>query len=99
MIIRRVSPMSAAKTGGMLYALLGLLYGVIFALISFTGMGALAGAGAEGMGMLGPIFGVGAIVILPIVLGIFGFIFMAIAAAFYNIAAKLAGGLEIQVDP
>lgn len=89
MVIRRIEPMSAAKVGGMLYALLGLLFGVIFTLISFTGMG------AAGMGSYGMLFGAGAIIILPIVYGIAGFIFCGIAAAFYNVAAKLSGGLEV----
>jgi hypothetical protein len=92
MIVRRIEPMSAAKVGGMLYALLGLLLGVIFTLISFTGMG------AAGMGSYGMLFGAGAIIILPIVYGIIGFIACAIMAAFYNLAAKLAGGIEVQVD-
>jgi hypothetical protein len=94
MVIRRIEPMSAAKVGGMLYALLGLLIGVIFTLISFTGMG----MGGTGMGAYGMMFGAGAIIILPIVYGILGFIFCGISAAFYNLAAKLAGGLEVQTD-
>jgi hypothetical protein len=36
MVIRRIEPMSAAKVGGVLYALLGLLFGVIFSLLSLT---------------------------------------------------------------
>jgi hypothetical protein len=94
MVIRRIEPMSAAKVGGMLYALLGLLFGVIFTLFSFTGMGMMG----AGMGSMGALFGVGAIIILPIVYGIAGFIFCGIAAAFYNVAAKMAGGLEIQAE-
>ena len=93
MVIRRTEPMSAAKVGGVLYALLGLLFGVIFSLLSLTGM---TGAGMAAYGML---FGAGAIIILPIVYGILGFIFIGIAAALYNVAAKMAGGLEVQVDP
>jgi hypothetical protein len=93
MVIRRIEPMSAAKCGGVLYALLGLVFGVIFSLLSLTGMG---GAGMAAYGML---FGVGAIIILPILYGILGFIFLGIAAALYNVAAKMAGGLEIQVEP
>jgi|RhiMetdeSRZDD1v2_1073273.scaffolds.fasta_scaffold195939_3 hypothetical protein len=96
MVIRRIEPMSAAKVGGMLYALLGLLIGVIFTLISFTGMG-MMGAGS-GMGSYSMMFGAGAIIILPILYGILGFIFCGISAAFYNLAAKLAGGLEVQTD-
>lgn len=94
MIVRRIEPMSAAKVGGMLYALLGLLIGVIFTLISFTGMG----MGGAGMGSYGMLFGAGAVIILPIVYGILGFCLAGISAAFYNIAAKLAGGIVLTVD-
>jgi hypothetical protein len=94
MIIRRIEPMSAAKVGGALYAMLGLLVGCLFTLVSFTGFAASAS-----MGSMGALFGVGAIIILPIVYGIMGFIVMGISAFVYNIAAKMAGGIELQVEP
>lgn len=93
MIIRRIEPMSAAKVGGVLYALLGVVFGAIFTLISFTGFGAMAGAGSYGA-----LFGVGAIIILPIVYGIIGFIFTGLSTVFFNFAAKIAGGLEVQAE-
>jgi hypothetical protein len=93
MIVRRIEPMSAAKVGGALYALLGLVFGALFTLISFTGFSAFTGMSSYGM-----LFGVGAIIILPIVYGICGFIFAGISAFFYNVAAKFAGGLEITTD-
>lgn len=86
--------MSCAKVGGTLYALLGLVMGVGFTLISMVGFGAMGDAAS----MFGPIFGIGAIILLPIVYGIMGFIFMGIAAALYNVAAKFAGGIEFQAD-
>jgi hypothetical protein len=91
MIVRRVEPFSAAKVGGALYALLGLVFGALFTLISFTGLTA-------GMSSYGALFGVGAIIILPIVYGIIGFIFAGLSAFFYNIAAKMTGGLEVQAE-
>ncbi|HEU5220137.1 MAG TPA: hypothetical protein VFU23_15865 [Gemmatimonadales bacterium] len=93
MIIRRIAPMSAAKVGGVLYALLGLVTGAIFTLISFTGVAAAAGMGAYGM-----LFGVGAILILPICYGILGFIVVGISTAFFNVAARFAGGLVVEAE-
>ncbi|HEV8148944.1 MAG TPA: hypothetical protein VGP61_02035 [Gemmatimonadales bacterium] len=93
MIIRRVEPGSAAKVGGTLYALLGLLVGLLFSLASLAGLGAgLAGS------PFAMIFGIGAIIIMPILYGCFGFIVLFISAALYNLAAKWAGGLVIQAE-
>lgn len=94
MIVRRVEPFSAAKVGGMLYAILGLILGIIFTLMSST-IGSMMGSGA---GSFGALFGVGSIILLPIVYGIVGFIACLIMAALYNAAAKFAGGIEIQVE-
>ena len=65
MILKRVGPLSAAKVAGTLYALLGLLIGAIFALVALAGPGITSGKGAS-LGFLAPLFGVGAIIILPI---------------------------------
>lgn len=94
MVIRRIEPMSCAKVGGTLYALLGLVIGIFFSLASMVGFGALGGAGSG----YGALFGVGAIILLPILYGVLGFIFMYITAALYNVAAKFAGGMVLQTD-
>jgi hypothetical protein len=94
MIIRRIEPMSCAKVGGTLYALLGLVIGVCFSLLSLVGFGALGGSGSS----MGALFGVGAIILLPILYGVLGFIFMYITAALYNVAAKFAGGLALEIE-
>ena len=44
------------------------------------------------------VFGVGAVVILPIVYGILGAIFGALTAALYNLVAGMAGGLRLDVE-
>ena len=99
MIIRKVNVASAAKVGGTLYALLGLIFGVIVALISMAGAGFAAAAQQDpamsGMmgSMLGAMFGVGAIVFLPIFYGVMGLIFGALIAALYNMVAGIMGGL------
>jgi F0F1-type ATP synthase membrane subunit a len=97
MIIRRIGVLSAAKIGGILGAALGLLAGLMFSAIS--GLGGLAAAvqqgGEPGAGwLLG--LGAAAIIVMPILYGMFGFIGGAIQAFIYNLAARFVGGLEVE---
>jgi hypothetical protein len=96
MVIRRVGPLSFAKIAGVVYALMGLLIGGIFSLISVVG-GAFAPTGSDA-GMAGMLFGAAAIVILPIFYGVLGFVMSLIGAALYNLVAGLVGGIELEVQ-
>lgn len=98
MVIRRISPLSAGKLFGALYAIMGFLIGIVFAIIGMAG--AAAGMSNEsGAGALpGMIFGVGAIVILPLFYGVLGFVMTAFTAWLYNIMAGMVGGIQIEVD-
>jgi hypothetical protein len=100
-VIARVSPGSAFKVGLVLYALLGLIAGVLLALFSL-----MAGSIASHLGpsappglssAVGVAGGVGAIIIAPILYGIFGGIIFGIAAWIYNLVAKWVGGLEVDI--
>lgn len=95
MVITRVNAVSVAKVAAVLYAGLGLLFGAMFSLIGMAGVGNLF-AGNEGAGFFGMLFGVGAIIILPICYGIFGFIGSFIMASLFNLAAGMTGGIEIE---
>lgn len=99
MVIRRVGPLSCAKVGGLLYAVMGLVAGVFFALFSsiFSAAGMWTDM-PDGAGMMGLFFGVGAIVVLPICYGILGFLTALIGAAIYNVLAGVVGGVEIDVQ-
>jgi hypothetical protein len=94
MTITRVSPMSVAKISGVLYGLLGLIFGAIISALAMAG--AMAPDGGEG-GPLGMIFGAAAIVILPLFYGCLGFVMTALMAALFNLAAGWTGGVEIDV--
>jgi len=97
MVIKRVGPLSIAKIAFVLYAGIGFLIGVVVALISVAGMGAqLTQNGAPAF--LGPLLGVGAVVFLPIVYGLMGLVTTLIMAALFNGAARLTGGVEIEVQ-
>jgi hypothetical protein len=92
-VISRIGPVSAAKVCGLVYAAIGLCIGVLVFLGSLLGGAALGRAFGFGMGM-----GIGAVIILPIVYGAIGFIGTVIAAAVYNWAAGVVGGIEIDTD-
>ena len=44
------------------------------------------------------LFGAGSIVILPIFYGVIGAVMMMLTALLYNLAARIAGGIEIEVQ-
>jgi len=94
MIIRRVGPLSCAKIAGALYAAMGLIVGAMFSLVALVG-----GLTADSDGaVFASIFGVGAVVLLPLFYGALGFVTTLIAAWLYNVTAGLVGGIEIQTQ-
>lgn len=95
MVVKRIGPLSLAKVSGILYALMGLIFGAIISLVSIVG-GAL-GPG-NNSGFPGILFGAAAIVVLPLFYGVLGFVMSLIAAAIYNFVAAWVGGVEIDVQ-
>jgi hypothetical protein len=94
MVINRIGAFSLAKLSGMLYALIGLIVGALFSLIAMAGA---AFGGGDDAGMMGALFGVGAIIVLPIFYGCMGFVFSLIGAWLYNLLAGMVGGVELDV--
>ena len=75
-ILVRIDPLSLAKIMGVLYAALGLIMGAIFSMLALFG-GLLGGPGGAGFPFGGAealVFGVGAIVALPVMYGGLGFV-------------------------
>jgi hypothetical protein len=97
MVVRRIGPASAAKLGGVLYGLMGLLFGLLFAAVSLVAGSAIAGE-TEGNPLMGALFGVGAIVIMPLMYGAMGLLGGLIGAALYNLCAGMIGGLDLEVE-
>jgi hypothetical protein len=97
-IVRRVGVFSLAKIMGVLYALLGLILGGLFSCISLIGTLAAMPQLSEGSGdqAFGLLFGVGAIIFLPLIYGLMGFIGGLIIAALYNLVAGRIGGIELE---
>lgn len=92
MVIKSVGAFSLAKIMGTLYVIVGLVFGGLLSLV------AMAGFGRSDSGMGGMIFGIGAVIILPIFYGVLGFVFTLIGAWLYNIAAGIVGGVELETE-
>lgn len=96
MVIRRFDVISVGKIAGIIAAAFGLIFALLFLL--FGGMfGAIAQA--QGGGAL-PFAGMGllAVVVMPVMYGIFGFVGGVVQAAIYNVAAGFVGGIRIETE-
>jgi len=82
--IRRFGVLQTAKVVGAIYALLGLVFVPVFLIIS------MRTPRQEGVGP-------GLALALPILYGVFGFIFAALGCAIYNLVAGLVGGVEVEL--
>jgi hypothetical protein len=101
MVIRHIGVGSLARILAALYALWGFIFGVIVALVALAGAGmASTTAGSESPipSWLGGLFGVGAIIFLPICYGVFGAIGGALTAVMYNVVAGMVGGLSVETE-
>lgn len=90
--IKKLGWESIAKVSGALYALLGLIPGLIISLL------ALVGASAMDSGAFGVIFGVGALIFFPVLYGIMGFLLGAIVAFLFNLVAPRVGGIVFEAE-
>ena len=95
MVVKSIGVASVAKMYGAISAGVGLLIGVCIALASMIGAG-FADAGEPAI--FAPIFGVGAVIIMPIFYGIMGVIGGAIGAVLYNVFAGMVGGVTLNVE-
>jgi hypothetical protein len=95
MVIRRVGALSCAKVAGVLYLILGFVFGAFISLFA-AGGSMFADTPASGLG--GMIFGAGAIVILPICYAVFGFVMTLIMASLFNLVVGMTGGIEVDIS-
>ncbi len=91
--IKEVGVLSCGKLFGVLYAIIGFIFGIVVALVSLVG-NAYASSSS---GMFGMLFGVGAMIIFPVFYGVLGFIFASLMAVAYNFVASLIGGIEVEI--
>jgi hypothetical protein len=97
LIVKHIGVWSAARIYAIISAGIGLFIGLCIALLSLIG-GAAAAANSDMPSWVMPIFGVGSIVVFPILYGVMGLIGGAIGAALFNFGARLGGGLQIDVQ-
>ena len=82
--IVRISVLQSSKILTALYVLMGFIYTLIaIPMIIF---------GNNQIRIIGVIY-----LFMPIVLGIFGFVFFVVFAAIYNLLAKWLGGFEVEI--
>lgn len=93
-VIKRIGIGSAAKVYGLTLGLLGIVIGIIYALI-FSFIGTFAD---QEIPMIGAGLGIFMLILIPIVYGIIGFVIGALGAWVYNFVAKTFGGLEIELS-
>jgi uncharacterized membrane protein len=96
MIIKRVGVMSVARIAAAIYGVFGLIAGLVFSLAALAGAGMSREVG-EQVSWLGPMFGLGAIIALPVLYYVFGFLGGAVGAWVFNNVSRATGGLEIEV--
>jgi len=98
MVIRHVNVGSLAKIFGALYAIWGFIFGVLVALFALAGAGMSAASDSGMPGWLGGVFGVGAVILLPIFYGVLGAVGGALTAVMYNVVAGMVGGLRVETE-
>ena len=97
-VLRGVGVVSIGKMAAVLYAAIGLIVGLILAGVGTLGGFAGMAAGERGAGLFGMFFGVGAIIICPILYAIVGALVWMLVAALFNLAVGMIGGIELEVD-
>ncbi|HUD73010.1 MAG TPA: hypothetical protein VMQ62_13710 [Dongiaceae bacterium] len=88
--------MSLAKVLACVYALLGLIFGAVFSIVALVaGSVAQPGSGGPLMGL----FGVAAVIVLPVCYAGLGFVGALIMAGLYNMLAGVVGGVQLDLQP
>lgn len=98
MTITRVRIASLARVAACLYAGIGLIVGVCIFLVSLIGFSLPADNDGGMPPWLAPVFGAGAVVLLPLLYGTLGAIALSVMGLLYNVAARAVGGVQIEVD-
>lgn len=93
MVIKRIGVLKLAIFEGAMMAAFGLL-----AALALMAFGAMLSGVNHNAGVLGAVGGIAALIILPIIYGILGFIAGAITAGLYHLVAGIVGGIEIDVE-
>ncbi len=96
--IQSIPVMPFALMYGCISAVVGFFLGIFYALIFSAVFASIPSSTTAGvnLGWLGLIFGVGAVIIVPIIAFIAGLIIAAIIALVYNFLAPRIGGVKVR---
>ncbi len=104
-VLKKIGVMSLAKMMAVLYAAIGFIVGIFFALFASLFMALsvmpVGGSAAGGNALMPGAFaglGVLAIILFPVGYAIMGFIGGAITAWLYNVIAGHVGGISIELE-
>jgi hypothetical protein len=101
---KKIKVLSFAKFPALLFALLGLIAGILYsfgglAIDTLVSIGLIFSASASTPGLsYGTIFAFGALVGMPLIFAVVGFIVGIIEAVLYNKCIKWLGGLDVDFD-
>jgi hypothetical protein len=95
--IKKLDILSVAKIEGAMGAVFGFIAGLFMAAIGMAFFGFAGMAGTEIPRAASIFFGVAAIIVVPIVYAILGFIGGIIVAFIYNVLAGWIGGVKIEL--
>ncbi|MBN1792722.1 hypothetical protein JW826_03490 [Candidatus Woesearchaeota archaeon] len=90
-VVKRVGVWSFARIETLLMAFMGLIFGLVVALLKLSGSAEVMMSGVPELEL-----GYAAILILPFMYGFMGFIAGVIGAAVYNLFASWVGGVELE---
>lgn len=88
--VKKIGVLQTAKVFGVIYALISLLIVLPFFLVGSMISEEFFPEMAD--------FGVAAFLMIPVMYGVVGFIFTAIACAVYNLISSFTGGIEIEME-
>ena len=97
MKLMRVDPMSAGRVLGVLSVPWGLLFGLLMTLMSLAPSSPIGEALSE-FPLMSLIFGVGSVILMPIMYGVSGFLQGLIGAVLYNFVADWVGGIHMEFE-
>jgi hypothetical protein len=100
MVIKRIGPLPLAKIVAVIYGVLGLVLGGFISLFAMAGGLATMAFAADSSrrGGFGGLFGIGVVVVLPLIYSAIGFVSSLIVASLYNALAGSLGGIEIDIQ-
>jgi hypothetical protein len=93
--IKRIGILSSGLMTGAMYVFIALVLATVMLVMTILGIEIKGDADAL---VLGVGFSIFLLVFLPIIYGILGFIFGVIMAAVYNVAARMTGGIQLNLD-